>query len=110
MAAHTGKRRFGTVCALLGAALACAAATGSARAGEVSEEQIAKALTLASSAQTVRNLRFPVCAAIVTLPPRWAVFAFSGRSPFQVYQAAPVVSIGVAGSKPQRLVAILQCA
>jgi len=56
MAAHTGKRRFRTVCALLGAALACAAATGSARAGEVSEEQIAKALTLASSGRITRSL------------------------------------------------------
>ena len=56
MAEHTGKRRFGTICALLGAALACAAATGSARAGEVSEEQIAKALTLASSGRITRSL------------------------------------------------------
>ena len=56
MAAHTGKRRFGTVCALLGAALACAAATGSARAGEVSEEQIVKALTSASSSRMTRSL------------------------------------------------------
>jgi outer membrane protein OmpA-like peptidoglycan-associated protein len=56
MAAHTGKRRFGTVCALLGAALACAAATGSARAGEISEEQIVKALTPASSGRMTRSL------------------------------------------------------
>jgi outer membrane protein OmpA-like peptidoglycan-associated protein len=56
MAAHPGKRRFGTVCALLGAALACAAATGSARAGEISEEQIVKALTPASSGRMTRSL------------------------------------------------------
>src|SRR5215471_1774717 len=56
MAAHTGKRRFGTVCTLLGAALACAAATGSARAGEASEEQIVKALAAASSGRMTRSL------------------------------------------------------
>jgi outer membrane protein OmpA-like peptidoglycan-associated protein len=55
MAAHTGKRRFGTVCALLGAALACAAATGSARAGELNEEQIVKALTPANISRITRS-------------------------------------------------------
>src|SRR5262245_32835949 len=47
----------------------CSSLTSPARADPVAAAQASAA---PSSAQTVLNFRFPVCAAIVTLPPRWA--------------------------------------
>jgi hypothetical protein len=48
MAPRAGKPTYSVGCAVLGLALACTASVGSARAGEVTEEQIIKALTPAT--------------------------------------------------------------
>ena len=56
MAPRAGKPTYSVGCALLGLALACTASVGSARAGEVTEEQIIKALTPATGGRITRSL------------------------------------------------------